>query len=184
MIVSGGELIAWVDSITNVSKATTRWLMPALENFDVRTDWREISGAENNESGWNIGLEVLGINETRGIRIYRRPNAGWYTEQMVSGGTVIANVSSPPIAATSGSFRITRTGQDWDSYYLSGGSAWVSLGGPYTVQIFEPANVRIYVSNNTDTPDVSGAFDNFSLVSGGFICPGSSSSSSSSSSVS
>jgi hypothetical protein len=177
MIVSGEELIIHVDDTTNLSKATTRWLIPTNENFDVQTDWRELSIVSG--SGWNVGFEVLQFTAgSRGTRVYKRAHTTTITEEMVSGGVVIdsTNVSAP---ITSGGFRITRVGDDWQSYYWNG-STWVAIGGPYTVQTFEEVDVSLYVQNYTGTPIVSAAFDNFLLVSGGFICPGSSSSSSSS----
>jgi hypothetical protein len=185
MQVSGGVLIGSVDSVNHYDALESRFTLP--DNFEITVDYNIVSGADSAINGWNVGMKVLTLyGNNNGIDIYNRGYITTYTEDVISGGVVI-NTTNVASTDTSGSLRIIR--EEFSKYYQTfywNGLSWTAMAG--RSDLFETgfieAQVTLYIENYNSNPGATVHFDNFSVVSGGFICPGSSSSSSVSSSSS
>ncbi len=181
--ISGGDFLTCKVNFGNTTALLQhRMTLLSGSDFDVQVDWDVSPSADNGIGGWGVFLEARHLDDDNNrLRIYQRGNDTTYIEQAYIGGVLTQTAVGN--AQPSGSFRITRFGNKWQSYYKNTGGTWSQMASSSNIG-FDEAEIRIYLQNWSSKPTVVGYFDNFILNSGEYLCPESSSSSSVSSSSS
>jgi len=133
-------------------------------DFDLMVDYALLNWPSNN--GVRIGLGAIGAVE-RVSRANNEPPAGEHYAADFQGNTVITGTTH-----TSGTLRMTRTGDVLTAYYRNPDGQWVQIyteNGHTTQNIYFDFSVwshDAYFANQA----VQVAFDNFTLAQGRLLC--------------
>jgi hypothetical protein len=148
--ISGNRLRASVDANVNSSLVNSRWTIASGSDFDGEVEWFIPSAGNPNldnpaseAGGWIVALEARYLDDDDNrLRIYIQGHNTTYVEQAYVDGSLTQTAVGT--VQTSGGFRITRSGNNWQAYYKNTGGSWSQIAGTSPIGKGE-AEFRLYV---------------------------------------
>ena len=138
-------------------------------DFDIEVEFAVSSGPATNT--WELGFRITDDSTSEEpddlVHINRRYSSAQQISANRKAGGSWDTVATYATSATSGKFRIVRSGDNVTTYYDVTGGGWTQLGGNWDVSGFaDRLFLYFYWRSATGNPVCTGTFDNFKVNSG------------------